>query len=107
MGKPFQTINAVLSVLTRGDTVWLASGTYDETVDIENRSGSGRPYETSPQTDLQGIEISDEYYSDLLGCGGARGHASNGVDEVSAMPRRPPLGPAPGPSAGARAPIAR
>jgi Right handed beta helix region len=41
MATPFQTINASLAGLSRGDTVWIASGTYDETVDIENLPGSG------------------------------------------------------------------
>jgi hypothetical protein len=40
MATPFQTINAALAGLSRGDTVWIASGTYDETVDIENLPGS-------------------------------------------------------------------
>jgi MYXO-CTERM domain-containing protein len=42
MSKPFQTINAALAGLSRGDTVWIATGTYDETVDVENLSGTGR-----------------------------------------------------------------
>jgi hypothetical protein len=40
--KPFQTINAVLAGLARGDNVWLASGTYDETVNVWKLPGSGR-----------------------------------------------------------------
>jgi MYXO-CTERM domain-containing protein len=39
--KPFQTINAVLAGLHRGDTVWLASGTYDEVVDFQKLPGTG------------------------------------------------------------------
>ncbi len=41
MAEPFQTINASLAHLKRGDTVWLATGTYDEVVDIANLSGTG------------------------------------------------------------------
>jgi Right handed beta helix region len=40
--KPFQTINDALAGLSRGDTVWIAAGTYDETVDVENLPGTGR-----------------------------------------------------------------
>ncbi len=32
-GSPFQTINAALTGLSRGDTVWLATGTYPEIVE--------------------------------------------------------------------------
>jgi len=39
--SPFSTINAALPGLSRGDTVWLASGTYDETVNIPSLPGSG------------------------------------------------------------------
>jgi MYXO-CTERM domain-containing protein len=39
--KPFQTINAVLAGLSRGDTVWLASGTYDEVVNFTKLPGTG------------------------------------------------------------------
>jgi MYXO-CTERM domain-containing protein len=39
--KPFQTINAALAGLSRGDTVWLSTGTYDEVVDIEKLPGTG------------------------------------------------------------------
>jgi hypothetical protein len=39
---PFQTIGASISGLSRGDTVWIASGTYDEVVDIPpSLPGSG------------------------------------------------------------------
>jgi MYXO-CTERM domain-containing protein len=39
--KPFQTINAALAGLARGDTVWIATGTYDEVVNITKLAGSG------------------------------------------------------------------
>jgi MYXO-CTERM domain-containing protein len=39
--KPYQTINAVLPGLSRGDTVWLASGTYNEIVNIHALPGTG------------------------------------------------------------------
>jgi uncharacterized protein (TIGR03382 family) len=39
--KPFQTINAALAGLSRGDTVWLATGTYDEVVNIWSLPGTG------------------------------------------------------------------
>jgi hypothetical protein len=38
---PFRTIGAALAVLQRGDTVWLATGTYDEVVDIGKLAGTG------------------------------------------------------------------
>jgi hypothetical protein len=38
---PYKTINAALPGLQRGDTVWLASGTYDEVVNVPMLSGSG------------------------------------------------------------------
>jgi hypothetical protein len=41
MATPFQKVNDALDHLQRGDTVWLATGTYDEVVDIANLSGSG------------------------------------------------------------------
>jgi hypothetical protein len=41
MAMPFQTINAALIGLQRGDTVWLATGTYDEVVNIAKLSGTG------------------------------------------------------------------
>ena len=41
MATPFQKINDALGHLQRGDTVWLATGTYDEVVDIANLSGTG------------------------------------------------------------------
>jgi uncharacterized protein (TIGR03382 family) len=41
MAMPFQTINAVLAGLQQGDTVWLASGTYNETVNFWMLPGSG------------------------------------------------------------------
>jgi hypothetical protein len=41
MANPFRTINAALSGLQRGDTVWLASGTYDEVLDIAKLPGTG------------------------------------------------------------------
>jgi hypothetical protein len=37
---PFVTIGAVLPELSRGDTVWLATGTYDEVVNIVSLSGT-------------------------------------------------------------------
>jgi len=40
MATPFKTINAVLMGLQRGDTVWIASGTYDETVNFWMLPGS-------------------------------------------------------------------
>jgi hypothetical protein len=40
-GKPFATIAAALTGLQRGDTVWLATGTYDEVVNISNLPGTG------------------------------------------------------------------
>jgi hypothetical protein len=40
-GKPFQTVNAALAGLARGDTVWLATGTYDEVVNITSLPGTG------------------------------------------------------------------
>jgi hypothetical protein len=39
--SPFQTINGALAGLSRGDTVWIASGTYDEVVDVAKLPGSG------------------------------------------------------------------
>lgn len=39
--KPFQTINAALPGLSRGDTVWIATGTYDEVVNITKLPGTG------------------------------------------------------------------
>jgi MYXO-CTERM domain-containing protein len=39
--KPFQTINASLAGLSRGDTVWVASGTYDEVVNVTKLTGTG------------------------------------------------------------------
>ncbi len=39
--SPFQTINAALAGLSRGDTVWLATGTYAEIVDITTLPGTG------------------------------------------------------------------
>jgi parallel beta-helix repeat protein len=39
--KPFPTVNAALARLQRGDTVWLATGTYDEVVDIATLPGTG------------------------------------------------------------------
>jgi hypothetical protein len=39
--KPLQTINSVLAGLNRGDTVWLATGTYDEVVNITTLPGTG------------------------------------------------------------------
>jgi parallel beta-helix repeat protein len=41
MAKPFRTINAALAGLQRGDTVWMASGTYDEVVNIAKVPGTG------------------------------------------------------------------
>lgn len=41
MAKPFTTINATLAGLAQGDTVWIASGTYDETVNFWMLPGSG------------------------------------------------------------------
>ncbi|MGO9837981.1 MAG: right-handed parallel beta-helix repeat-containing protein [Polyangiaceae bacterium] len=41
MAKPFSTINGTLSGLEQGDTVWIASGTYDETVNFWMLPGSG------------------------------------------------------------------
>jgi MYXO-CTERM domain-containing protein len=38
---PFQTIGAAVAVLARGDTVWVASGTYPEVVTIPALMGSG------------------------------------------------------------------
>ncbi len=38
---PFSTINAALASLQRGDTVWIASGTYPEVVNVTGLSGSG------------------------------------------------------------------
>jgi hypothetical protein len=38
--KPFKTINDALAGLQRGDTVWLASGTYSETVNFWKLPGS-------------------------------------------------------------------
>jgi MYXO-CTERM domain-containing protein len=38
---PFATINAALAPLQRGDTVWIASGTYTEIVNVTGLSGSG------------------------------------------------------------------
>ncbi len=38
--KPFQTINASLAGLARGDTVWIASGTYDEVVSVTKLQGT-------------------------------------------------------------------
>jgi hypothetical protein len=38
---PFATINAALTGLRRGDTVWLATGTYDEVVNIASLPGTG------------------------------------------------------------------
>jgi hypothetical protein len=38
--KPFQTIAAALTPLQRGDTIWLASGTYDEVVSISKTPGT-------------------------------------------------------------------
>jgi MYXO-CTERM domain-containing protein len=40
-GKPLKTINSALSGLSRGDTVWLATGTYDEVVNITTLPGTG------------------------------------------------------------------
>jgi MYXO-CTERM domain-containing protein len=40
MSNPFQTINAALGGLARGDTVWIATGTYPETVNISTLPGS-------------------------------------------------------------------
>ncbi len=39
--KPFATIAAALTGLQRGDTVWLATGTYDEVVNISKLPGTG------------------------------------------------------------------
>ena len=39
--KPFATIDAALAGLQRGDTVWLATGTYDEVVNISKLPGTG------------------------------------------------------------------
>ncbi len=41
MAKPFTTINGALGGLQRGDTVWIASGTYSETVNFWMLPGSG------------------------------------------------------------------
>src|ERR1700722_9044057 len=41
MAMPFQTVNAALAGLQRGDTVWLATGTYDEVVNIAKLAGTG------------------------------------------------------------------
>ncbi len=38
---PFKTINAALGGLQRGDTLWLATGTYDEVVNIASLPGTG------------------------------------------------------------------
>ena len=38
---PFQTINDALAGLSRGDTVWLATGTYAEIVNITTLPGTG------------------------------------------------------------------
>ncbi len=38
---PFATISAALTGLHRGDTVWLATGIYDEVVNIANLPGTG------------------------------------------------------------------
>ncbi len=38
--RPFTTINSVKGVLQCGDTVWLASGTYDEVVNLSNVPGT-------------------------------------------------------------------
>jgi hypothetical protein len=48
-GSPFQTINAALAGLSRGDTVWIASGTYDEVVNIAKLPG------TAGQTTLRAL----------------------------------------------------
>ena len=39
--KPFGTIGAALAGLNRGDTVWLATGTYDEVVNLAKLPGTG------------------------------------------------------------------
>ena len=39
--KPFQTVGAALVGLQRGDTVWLATGTYDEVVNVAKLAGTG------------------------------------------------------------------
>jgi hypothetical protein len=39
--NPFRTINAALGGLSRGDTVWIAGGTYVEVVDVTNLPGTG------------------------------------------------------------------
>jgi parallel beta-helix repeat protein len=39
--KPFQTVGAALTGLQRGDTVWLATGTYDEVVNVTKLPGTG------------------------------------------------------------------
>jgi MYXO-CTERM domain-containing protein len=41
LALPFQTINAALAGLHRGDTVWIATGTYDEVVNVTKLSGTG------------------------------------------------------------------
>src|SRR5580700_1646841 len=38
---PFRTINEALAGLSRGDTVWVASGTYDEIVNLTSLPGAG------------------------------------------------------------------
>ncbi len=38
---PFKTLDAVLAGLSRGDTVWIATGTYDEVLDVESLPGTG------------------------------------------------------------------
>jgi hypothetical protein len=38
--KPFSTVNAALAGLSRGDTVWLATGTYDEVLDVAKLPGT-------------------------------------------------------------------
>jgi Periplasmic copper-binding protein (NosD) len=40
-GHPLRTVAAALSGLSRGDTVWMATGTYDEVVDITSLPGTG------------------------------------------------------------------
>jgi hypothetical protein len=39
--KPFKTIAGAVGVMSRGDTVWLATGTYDEVVNVAKLTGSG------------------------------------------------------------------